>query len=78
MKFQSRVSLLLAVLSMSTFMLLSSQVVRGDEDETSPCCAESQCTAFSECFDEGFCLENNKCQVVASPRKCRWVPCSEN
>ena len=71
MKTSSKISLVMILAALVTFVGFGQERLWAE-----PTCCDNeppQCTAFSVCFDDGFCWEGNKC--YATYGSCHWLPC---
>jgi hypothetical protein len=74
MKRSSWFAAFLCTAALAAFATLAPNVRAFGFEEDGACCPDSQCTAFSQCFDSGYCLQGNKCVIDGS--KCKWVSCA--
>lgn len=73
MKPQSRAAMLLSANALAGYLAFAPTVTRA-----SACCDVGMCTAYSQCFDSGFCAlgTNNMCYVTGNGQsgyQCSWV-----
>lgn len=70
----SRVASLMTGTALAAYLALAPEPAKAGG---ASCCDSHQCTAHSQCFDAGYCVEGTSNMCVVNGSACYWIQASD-